>query len=43
VYAAVKLAEEVQAKEGRGLIVVIACDRGDRYFAPVKWERKTVW
>ena len=43
VYAAVKLAEEVQAKDGRGLVVVIACDRGDRYFAPVKWERKTVW
>ena len=43
VHAAVKLAEEVQAKGERGLVVVIACDRGDRYFAPVKWERKTVW
>ncbi len=43
VHAAVKIAEEVQAKGGRGLVVVIACDRGDRYFAPVKWERKTVW
>ena len=26
-----------------GCVVTIACDRGDRYFAPMKWERKYVW
>jgi cysteine synthase B len=27
----------------RGCVVTIACDRGDRYFAPMKWEKKYVW
>ncbi|GAB5548545.1 MAG: cysteine synthase family protein [Sandaracinaceae bacterium] len=26
-----------------GCVVTIACDRGDRYFAPMKWEKKYVW
>jgi cysteine synthase B len=43
VFGAVKLAEHLQ-KQGRGgCIVTIACDRGDRYFAPVKWEKRYVW
>jgi len=29
-------------KDG-GCVVTIACDRGDRYFAPVKWEKHYVW
>ena len=24
-------------------IVVIVADRADRYFAPLKWEKKYVW
>lgn len=27
----------------RGCVVTVACDRGDRYFAPMKWEKKYVW
>jgi cysteine synthase B len=26
-----------------GCVVTIACDRGDRYFAPMKWERYYEW
>jgi cysteine synthase B len=39
VYAATVLAK--RAKEG--CVVTIACDRGDRYFAPMKWERRYEW
>lgn len=37
--------EEAEWTEGRpgGCVVTIACDRGDRYFAPMKWEKKYVW
>jgi cysteine synthase B len=43
VFAAIKVAECVQASGTGGLVVVIVCDRGDRYFAPMKWEKKYVW
>ena len=46
VFAAVRLAEQLQANAQRGdrcQIVVIVCDRGDRYFAPMKWERRYIW
>ncbi len=43
VFAAVKLAEELQAREEPGCVVVIVCDRGDRYFSPMKWEKTYVW
>jgi len=43
IYAAVKLAERAQREQGGGCVVTIACDRGDRYFAPLKWERKYAW
>jgi cysteine synthase B len=47
VFAALRIAEARQA-EGRGpgergCVVVIVCDRGDRYFAPMKWEKRYVW
>jgi len=51
-FAAVRIAEELQAKGDRGdlpagagrpCVVAIACDRGDRYFAPLNWERRYVW
>jgi cysteine synthase B len=43
IFAAVKIAERLE-KEGRGgTVVAIVADRGDRYFAPMKWERRYVW
>ncbi len=43
VFAAVKIAERAQREQGGGCVVVIVCDRADRYFAPMKWERRYVW
>lgn len=43
VHAAVRLAERLHAEGRGGCVVVIVCDRGDRYFAPMKWERRYVW
>ena len=43
VFAAVRLARELVAQGREGCIVTVACDRGDRYFAPMKWERRYVW
>jgi cysteine synthase B len=35
---------EVARQAGRGAVVVtVLPDRGDRYFAPMKWERHYVW
>ncbi|MEO7110167.1 MAG: cysteine synthase family protein [Polyangiaceae bacterium] len=42
-FAALRIAEKL-AKEGKpGCIVAIVADRGDRYFAPMAWERKYIW
>jgi cysteine synthase B len=43
VFAAVKVAERLQREHGGGCVVTIACDRGDRYFAAMKWERHYTW
>jgi cysteine synthase B len=43
VAAAVRVAEGLQRAGEGGLVVVIICDRGDRYFAPMKWERRYIW
>jgi cysteine synthase B len=43
VAGAVKIAERLTAEGREGCVVTIACDRGDRYFAPQKWERRYVW
>ena len=43
VAAALTLAKRLTAKGEEGCIVTIACDRHDRYFAPLKWEKKYVW
>jgi len=43
VFAALQIAADVQKGGGRGCVVAIVCDRGDRYFAPMKWERRYVW
>jgi cysteine synthase B len=36
-------AVEVAKRVEEGCIVAIACDRGDRYFAPMKWEKHYEW
>jgi cysteine synthase B len=43
VFAAVEIAKKLHKEQGGGCVVAIACDRGDRYFAPMKWERRFVW
>jgi S-sulfo-L-cysteine synthase (O-acetyl-L-serine-dependent) len=43
VYAALRVAAEAQKSGRGGCVVAIVCDRGDRYFAPMKWERRYVW
>jgi cysteine synthase B len=43
VFAALKLADEAQRSGRGGCIVAIVADRGDRYFAPMRWERRYVW
>jgi S-sulfo-L-cysteine synthase (O-acetyl-L-serine-dependent) len=39
VWAAVEVAKRVK----EGCVVTIACDRGDRYFAPMRWEKHYEW
>lgn len=39
VWGALELAKTLDS----GCVVTIACDRGDRYFAPMRWEKKYVW
>lgn len=43
VFGAVKIAEQLSKQGKGGCVVTIACDRGDRYFAPMKWEKRYVW
>ncbi|MGO9838494.1 MAG: PLP-dependent cysteine synthase family protein [Polyangiaceae bacterium] len=43
VYAALELAEDARRSGRNACIVAIICDRGDRYFAPMRWERRYVW
>jgi S-sulfo-L-cysteine synthase (O-acetyl-L-serine-dependent) len=43
VAGAVKVAQRLIADKKEGCIVAIACDRGDRYFAPMKWEKRYLW
>ena len=34
---------DIAKRVREGCIVAIACDRGDRYFAPMKWEKHYEW
>jgi cysteine synthase B len=43
IFCAVKIAERLQGEGKPGCVVAIAADRGDRYFSPMKWEKKHVW
>jgi cysteine synthase B len=43
VFAAVEVAKRIHREQGGGCVVAIACDRGDRYFAPMKWDKELRW
>ena len=43
VFGALTVAKRLSARGEPGCVVTIACDRGDRYFAPMKWDRHYVW
>lgn len=43
VAGALRLAKGLVAEGRGGLVVTILCDRGDRYFLPLKWERQYRW
>lgn len=40
---AVKIAERLQREGQPGCVVAIVADRGDRYFSPLRWEKRHVW
>ncbi len=39
VWAALTIAQRIK----EGCVVTVACDRGDRYFAPMRWEKQYEW
>jgi cysteine synthase B len=43
VYAAHRIAKDLSARGERGCVVTVMCDRGDRYFAPMRWEKPYRW
>lgn len=43
IFAAVQIARSLAERGEQGCIVAIVCDRGDRYFAPMKWEKNYAW
>jgi cysteine synthase B len=43
VFAAVQIAKKLHREQGGGCVVTVIADRGDRYFAPMKWEKRYQW
>jgi len=43
VAGALSIAKELHHAGRKGVIVTILCDRGDRYFGQLKWEKHYVW
>jgi S-sulfo-L-cysteine synthase (O-acetyl-L-serine-dependent) len=43
VFAAVQIAKRLHKEQGGGCVVTVIADRGDRYFAPMKWEKRYQW
>ncbi len=43
VAAALQVARELAARGQTGCVATVLCDRGDRYFVPLKWERRYEW
>ncbi len=43
VAAALRVGKELAARGEEGVVVTVLCDRGDRYFGPLKWEKHYVY
>ncbi len=43
VAAALRVGQELSAAGKEGVVVTMLCDRGDRYFGPLQWEKHYVW
>ncbi len=43
IFAAIEIAKRLHREQQGGCVVAIVPDRGDRYFAPMKWEKRYVW
>lgn len=43
VAAALRIGKRLAAQGESGIVVTILCDRGDRYFRPLQWEKHYVW
>ncbi len=43
VFAAIEIAKKLHEEQQGGCVVAIVPDRGDRYFAPMKWEKRYLW
>ena len=43
IFAAIEIAKRLHREQQGGCIVAIVPDRGDRYFAPMRWEKRYLW
>lgn len=43
VAGALRIGKQLAARGERGLVVTVLCDRGDRYFVPLRWEKHYLW
>lgn len=43
VAAALRVGRELAEAGQSGVVVTVLCDRGDRYFVPLQWEKHYVW
>ena len=43
VAGALRVARALVARGEQGVVATILCDRGDRYFEPLKWEKRYEW
>jgi S-sulfo-L-cysteine synthase (O-acetyl-L-serine-dependent) len=43
VAGALRVAKALSDRGESGVVVTVLCDRGDRYFAPLVWEKHYVW
>lgn len=41
--AALRIGKQLASEGKQGVVVTVLCDRGDRYFAPLHWEKEYVW
>ena len=43
VAGALRIGKQLAAAGHSGVVVTVLCDRGDRYFTPLRWEQHYVW